>query len=111
MDGKQLKQEGIERVLSSNLSWAQKATAMLPSLILGKEEITGEEIRFGLLELGLPEPSKPNAWGAITNRAVRAGLLLDSGRVSYMTDETSHGRRTPVWIVVSTLRKKLVARG
>jgi hypothetical protein len=44
-------------------------------------------------------PHHHNAWGGLTNQLVRAGILIDTGRLAKSTCVRSHGRRQPIWRV------------
>lgn len=55
---------------------------------------TGESIRLGCLEQGIA-PHHHNAWGAVINRCIRAGLLTETGRFLRMKSRSSHARRNP----------------
>jgi hypothetical protein len=88
---------GLARIERKNLDWMTHAMQLLPQMRGYYDEVTGEEMRVWLLGQGLPPPSKPNAWGALTRTAITRGLLTDTGRVSNMRVKQSHARRTPVW--------------
>ena len=44
-------------------------------------------------------PHHHNAWGSLTNQLVRAGILVDTGRLAKSKKVSSHARRNPVWKV------------
>lgn len=88
---------GIARVALRNDEWMDRALTFLPAMKREQTEVTGEDMRIWLRAHGLDEPTKPNAWGALTRTAVTLGIIADTGRVSQMKAKRSHARRTPVW--------------
>lgn len=54
---------------------------------------TNTNIRFWLTPL-IGNPSHPNAWGAFIMKCIRAGLLLDTGKISRTG---AHARKQPVY--------------
>lgn len=89
------KDEGITEAAVANIGWLGAALLLLEKLDL--HEVTGEGLRLWLLEKKLPHPSKPNAWGAMTQHAIRKRLIRPSGRWEPMRDVRSHARQTPVY--------------
>lgn len=96
---RQLRDEGINRVLASNATWVHDAMHALDvARVDGKlpAEFTGEDLRGFLAEKGIV-PSKAHAWGALTRTLAISGRIVDTGRVRKMADPRSHARRTPIW--------------
>lgn len=89
--------DGIARTSSKNSAWLVSALEMLPQMKSAMHEATGEEMRIWLRANGLPEPTSPHAWGAMTRTAYTRGIIEDTGRVKHMWTEKSHARRTPIW--------------
>ena len=61
-------------------------------------ECLAEEFRRVCEEAGI-RPHHHNAWGSLTNQLVKAGILIDTGRIAKSTRVTSHARRNTVWRV------------
>ena len=65
---------------------------------LSGTECLAEEMRRVCEEAGVV-PHHHNAWGSLTNQLVRAGVLIDTGRLGKSTSLRSHARRQPIWRV------------
>ena len=88
---------GIAKVTSSNSKWMECALDAIRNIPLGSE-VTGEDIRMKLIAMAsVGMPSKPHAWGALVNAAVRTKLITMTGEYRPMTAKASHARRTPVY--------------
>lgn len=61
-------------------------------------ECLAEEFRRVCEEAGI-RPHHHNACGSLTNQLVKAGILIDTGRIAKSTRVTSHARRNTVWRV------------
>ena len=75
----------------------EQAKAVIIERLSGTECLA-EEMRRVCEEAGVM-PHSPNAWGWLTNRLVRAGILIDTGRLGKSTSVKSHARRQPIWRV------------
>lgn len=75
-------------------SWLDNAEAVVREM--AATEVTGEDIRLACEAQGVIS-GKPNAWGGLTIRLVRCGLLVPTGRYVPMKDKSSHGRSTQVY--------------
>ena len=65
---------------------------------------TGEDLRCMLLDAhGVAEPRHPGVWGALTGSLVRRGILQPTGEWRPMRQKSSHGRKTPVYVVRAAL--------
>ena len=102
--GKQARDAGIEQTSATNSAWLALGIALLPVMARTRTSATGEEMRVWLTEHGLPAPKSPHAWGALTQHAVRCGIIRDTMRTERMRDVRSHARRTPVWEFINTWR-------
>lgn len=60
-------------------------------------EITADHVHVYLVSKGIPEPTKPNAWGAAFRKAALAELIEDTGRAVKSARPSAHARRIPVW--------------
>lgn len=82
-----------------NARWGVKVgTAFRSSFKLG-DRVTGEAVRLTLKKLVRSKPSSANAWGSFIGSLVRRGALIDTGKTTAMRVPSSHGRRTPIYIV------------
>ena len=89
---------GVRASTKKNEAWMAEAERLLPKMrSCGMLEFTGEAMRVWMRLQGLSTPSSPHAWGALLNALVRRGEIRDTGRVTRMSTERSHARRTPVW--------------
>jgi hypothetical protein len=91
----QAQRELALEVVSHNAgAWMHDAKRWMRLLPAG--QWTGEAIRHWL-EPRIGQPHHHNAWGAAINAALRAGVIVHTGRYEPMLDPRSHGRRTPVY--------------
>jgi hypothetical protein len=86
----------LDDVADSNAGWLKRAMAMMARIPDGRE-LTGEDLRLSLLEVGLSEPRHPGAWGALTGTLARKGFLVHTGEWRAMRQKTSHGRLTRLY--------------
>lgn len=90
--GRAARDEGIESVASHNPEWIDLAIIELQRLPRGWRGLP-EDWR-PLVELVAGEPTKPNAWGALTRLAVVRGLMRATGQRRQMRRVKSHARKT-----------------
>lgn len=96
--GRVERDRGMKKVESANTGWMARALQLLPEMKATAKVATGELMREWLTTTaGLPNPTHPNAWGTLTARAAKAGLIVDTGTMTQMRNKESHARRTPVW--------------
>ena len=81
----------------AGLEFKEAAQAVILERLSGTECLA-EEMRRVCEEAGVV-PHHHNAWGGLTNQLVRAGILIDTGRLAKSTCVRSHGRRQPIWRV------------
>ena len=74
-----------------------QAKALIVERLAGVECLA-EDMRRLCEEEGIT-PHHHNAWGSLTNQLVRAGILVDTGRLAKSKKVSSHARRNPVWRV------------
>jgi hypothetical protein len=89
---------GIEQVSNSNAVWLSAAKQMLHKLAKDRDgqEVTGEDVRAILTEIGMT-PEHPNAWGALINWMVKRNVLIPTHRYTSMKDPRSHARKTQIY--------------
>jgi len=87
-EGRRLRDEGIERVLSRHKEWALKARSLALHIALLTGEVAADDLRGRI-----PEPSHPNAWGAVFTGE---GLFRPAAH-RRSTTESAHARTIKVW--------------
>ena len=96
--GLEAKEEALERVAANSGLWKDEALELMRRVVPVGFVGIGEEINQMLREAGLGEPHHHNAWGALENRAARAGLLRKvPGALRPMQVVSSHARQSLVW--------------
>lgn len=78
-------------------AFMEQAKAVILERLSGTECLA-EEMRRVCEDAGVV-PHHHNAWGSLTNQLVRAGVLIDTGRLSKSKRISSHARRNTVWRV------------
>jgi hypothetical protein len=97
--GEQLRDTGIKTVIANaGDDWLKKATDLIQVRFAG-QEVLAETFRKVCEEENI-RPHHHNAWGGLTNRLIKQGILIDTGRVAKSTHPTSHARRQPIWKVI-----------
>ncbi len=82
---------------NAGTAFMEQAKAVILDRLSGTECLA-EEMRRVREEAGVV-PHHHNAWGSLTNQLVRAGVLIDTGRLGKSTSLRSHARRQPIWRV------------
>jgi hypothetical protein len=91
----QLADEGAEIAASkAGEEWADHAFSAL--MHYPRESFMTEELRTWAHARGLPHPPDGRAWGAVINRARRAGYI-ESGGYRKTVQPVSHARPASVW--------------
>lgn len=81
--------------------WKRQAVAAIESVARRSSHVHVDDVaRY--CEGWLPEPSHPNAWGAVWLEAIRRGFITRTGEVkpaggSYRLHAHKHGRAYPVY--------------
>jgi hypothetical protein len=81
----------------AGIEFMEAAKAVILERLSGTECLA-EEMRRVCEEAGVA-PHHHNAWGSLTNQLVKAGILLETGRMAKSTCVRSHARRQPIWRV------------
>ncbi len=93
-----LKDEGMAAVYDAESDhWKEKAWHIATTQIHGL--VTGEDVRRTIEDL-IGEAHAPQFWGSFTAKLVKAGHLVETGRLVKMRSPKSHGRRTLQYRVV-----------
>ncbi len=98
-EGERLKRDGIRIVLDNQgNSWSEMAQHLIAHYIKRHGPCLMEDARVFALECGLPEPSHPNAWGAVSSGLSRKGQIEMTGDRSKSKSVKSHARIQPMWV-------------
>lgn len=92
-----LKREGMERAASKNSFWIAECVEELRGFARSYPEFTMEQFRHIRSLLKHPEPSSPNAWGALTHAAVKAKIIVWTGRYTNAVSTKTHAHPVKVW--------------
>lgn len=95
--GQQLRDEGIKVVSEHNENWMGYALDAAKIFIarMDTDTFTGEDIRLALRYI--PQPTHPNAWGALINTLVKRKIIVPTGEYQQPKDRTSHARAIQVY--------------
>jgi len=97
--GAQARDRAISQVLeAAGGSWQASAVSLIRQRLAGRE-VLAEAFRAACESAGI-RPHHHNAWGGLTSALVKAGVIVDTGRVERSRDPRSHARRQPVWRVI-----------
>lgn len=77
-------------------SWGERAYQLLTGYAVEHFEFMTEEVRVWAHSIGLPKPPDGRAWGAVTHRAVRAGIIT-CHRYRKTKVPPAHATPRPVW--------------
>lgn len=76
-------QQAAQHADEVNPNWGDQAFEVLQLFVAGKRgtpnTFTSEQVRSSILAAGLPPPPHLRAWGAVFQRAARAGLIVKVG--------------------------------
>jgi hypothetical protein len=96
----QLADDGMNRAVDHadqvEPGWSQRAYDMLEGYALSHFEFMTEDCRVWAHGEGLPTPPDGRAWGAVTLRAVKAGLIV-CDRYRKTRIPPAHATPRPVW--------------
>ena len=95
IEAMEAKESALDQVVENNREWMGRAIAAFEDLPAA--EATGEDIRFALIEAGLPQPRTVQAWGALINTLVKRGALKWTGEMRPMRAKGANSRRTFVY--------------
>lgn len=82
---------------NAGVTFMEQAKALIVKKLAGAECLA-EDMRRLCEEEGI-RPHHHNAWGSLTNQLVKAGILIETGRLAKSKKISSHARRNPVWRV------------
>lgn len=114
--GKQLRDEGIARVLTPDDEWLERYNEILFDWFEGRPDgfrFTGEALRMAVRNRGLGEPRTHKRWGGAASRILdgwrRAGMICDTGRMVPAESPKTHGHRMPQYEKTVTRRYQYAA--
>jgi hypothetical protein len=92
-----LAREGAERAAEhaerEMAGWMESALELVRTLASKREMLTSETIRDHAFLNGLPDPSEPRAWGAVSLRAAKLGII-EKAKTEHGEDRWVRGRHT-----------------
>ena len=96
-------QRAIDHADHRSANWSGRADTIARAFLAGQvgKLITGEQIRQHAERLGLPNPPDKRAWGVVTMRLARAGLLRKVGWTT-ASDPKVHCNPVSQWEVLSS---------
>jgi hypothetical protein len=99
MSGKQLKADGMERVLASTSDeWHARCQGYYRAYMdRHPHGFTGEDCKLDARERGLGEPHHPNVWGAVFSGIARSKDIVKTGEYVKSTEPLRHANEVPVW--------------
>lgn len=95
--GLALKREGMGRAASKNSFWMAGCLEELRRFSRSYPEFTMETFRHIRALNKAPEPTSPNAWGALTQAAVRAGIIVWTERYTNALSTKTHAHPVKIW--------------
>lgn len=87
---------GREIVHEHNEDFCDLVIRLIPNMRL-PDTFIGEDVRLMAEAMTGRTAKHPNAWGAIITRAVKSGLIVETGGLRKMKTRKSHARRSPVY--------------
>ena len=87
--------DGMQLALAfSGKSWREHAEGVMRSLAESGREFTADDFRLALLQ----EPEHHNAIGGVFRRALKAGIIRDTGRVRRSELVRAHARKMTIYV-------------
>ena len=89
--------KALKQVSENSEEWFPKAVAALPTIVgMMPPEFSPEELRTAMSGV-IGNPHHHNAWGALTNTAVRRKLIVPTGNWGQNRKKESHARVTRLY--------------
>lgn len=98
--GRDLGEEGMRRTLEAEREdWIDHAIERLRQFAAfpGYREFKTEDFRWWLIAGGTKPPHNHHVWGALTNRACKAGVIRFTGKFLPSKSPATHGHPVKVW--------------
>lgn len=106
IDGRALKEEGMQKAVDHanavTPDWSEQALQMLERF--PQQRFMVEELREWAYAQGLPRPPSERAWGGVTAKARKLGLIMHGGYQS-VKNPKAHCTPASCWVRVGTMRK------
>lgn len=96
-EGRRRKRVGMALAASPNTQWMIEALFDLKSFAVERGEFVMESFRARRRLLHKPEPTSPNAWGAFTQMALKAGVIKWTGRYTQAASVKTRAHPVKVW--------------
>lgn len=97
-EGRRRKKKGIDLVGTNNHDWVLSAVSIVSQHAPPAGEFMAEEFKK---YPGIGKPGHRNAWGALTNKLLKEGIIEKTGKYAQSTGPSNHAheyktyRRTP----------------
>jgi hypothetical protein len=92
LEGEKRKKRGLKSVSGNNTVWLQRARAIASDIYQRKGSVTTDDVKDYILRHQLPQPSHPNAWGAIFHAKGWRPIGRTKSKFS-----AAHAREIRVW--------------
>lgn len=80
------------------MSWIASYQKMVPDFLKSVPLFLGEDVKFWMLERGLPPPDHENAWGAAFNMYLaKSGFIIRTGKTRKAVSPQSKGHEFRLW--------------
>ena len=97
--GQELKEQGIEKVLTAaDLKWQSDVLYIIQQLVKKNRAFTAEDVRKVAENCGLPHPHHPNAWGGMLQTAAKRKWIKRTGNFIRSTRPDRHHGLLTEWI-------------
>jgi len=97
LEAREQKQAALDQVEENNDEWMDRAlTQLRRGLPNFPNEFLAETIREKLLP-AVGMPISHHAWGALTSRAIKLGMIVPTGDFRATRSARTHGHRTAVY--------------
>lgn len=91
-------ENGMALVISHQTrEWRDQAAEFLLDYLKVNGPATLDQARAYAQEIGLDNPTHPNAWGALTRTMHKRGDIVRTGEWRQSERPESHARMAPVW--------------
>jgi len=96
MNGKDLRDEGTDRVQRGDPEWHEAAFMALTSFCRRWETFSSDDFRMWIAGYYDEQPRHHNSWGALFNAAVKDGLIKPVG-FKLSKRPSAHARAIRIW--------------
>lgn len=97
LTGKQLRDDGIAKVLKPEAQWQEAALQLLQAYASGVDSFSVEDFREWALHRLYQQPHHLNAWGALVRVAALRRIIVKTGGYAQAKDPAAHARIIALW--------------